>query len=267
MDFFRTILLPLCAFCLCVEISAADRGDTLELPDDKNNVILRQTPMPEVGVGRLADILSRYYQEGLGGADNWEEISSLKIFGTIKVEDGELELKAYQKKPNLIKMTLTTEDDKDIVLVHDGEVAWQLLPNRGAKPTQMEAREARRFKHNSHFGNHLLYPYAEGKEISYIDTVPVDGNICHQIRVVLDTQFQVDYFIDIRTYLEIKVVSTDLTDRTTNTAIYKDYIREYGMPIAKQIESYENGEWVSSLTLDEVQVNAGIMPWMFKMPK
>ena len=27
----------------------------------------------------------------------------------------------------------------------------------------------------------------------------------------------------------------------------------------------ENGEWVSSLTLDEVKINAGIIPWMFKM--
>ena len=49
------------------------------------------------------------------------------------------------------------------------------------------------------------------------------------------------------------------------SVVYKDYIHESGMSIAKQIENFENGEWVSTLTLDDFKVNSGLMPWMFEM--
>lgn len=252
--------------CLSVfgEAPAAPSSERLELPADEITVILRQTPMPDLGQGRLAKILSRYYQEGLGGAENWAKISSLKVSGTLKLDEEEFEVNAYQKKPDLIKMTIRG-NQRDLVLAHDGTTAWQRLPGRDTKAGPMPDEEARRFTHSAHFGNHLLYPFAEGKEVEYVDTVPVEGTICHQIRVTLSTDYQVDYFIDIRTYLEVKVLNTDLRDATTKSVVFRDYIREFGMPVAKQIESYENGGWVSSLILNEVQVNSGVMPWMFKM--
>ena len=134
-------------------------------------------------------------------------------------------------------------------------------------PKPMSEAQARRFKHSARFGNYLLYPYAQGKKIRYIDTVPIEGKICHQIQVKLDTGYQVDYYIDIRTYLEIKVVNQDLESGKTSSIVYDDYMREFGMPIAKEIQSYEDSEWISALTIDEVKVNSGIIPWMFEMRK
>lgn len=97
--------------------------------------------------------------------------------------------------------------------------------------------------------------------------MPVEGAICHQIRVELDTGYQVDYFIDIRSYLEIKVVNADLRSGSTNSLIYQDYTRELGMPIARKVKSFEGGKWVSTLLIDEVKINTGVMPWMFHMPE
>jgi hypothetical protein len=236
----------------------------LEMPADQINVILRQTCMPDLGRGRLAKILTRYYIEGFGGPEVWEKISSLKVSGNLLLKEGEFELNAFQKKPDLIKVSMR-DNQREWVLGYDGETAWREFPGANRKAEPMPADEARRFKHNAHFGNHLLYPFASGKTIEYMDTIPVEGTICHQIRVTLDTDYQVDYFIDIRTYLEIKAVNTDLRTGEVNSLVYQDYFREYGMPIARQVESFEDGEWVSSLRLDEVKVNAGVMPWMFKM--
>lgn len=268
MQPIRYILIITSTLGLLALLSGAESiepsGDTLQMPAGAITVDIREAPMPELGEGRLAKILTRYYRDGLGGAENWDQVSSLKVIGTLKLESGEFELNAYQKKPNLIKLTITG-NQRDLVLAYDGETAWQDLPGRDTKPEAMPAEEARRFKHAAHFGNHLLYPFASGKTIQYIDTVPVEGNICHQIRVVLDTDYQVDYFIDIRTYLEIKVLNIDLLSNKTSGLHYKAYIREFGVPIAKQVESYEDGKWVSSLTLHEAKVNAGVFPWMFKM--
>lgn len=247
-------------------IYAGKAIETLTFDDENMNVLLRQTAMPEMGESRLEKILARYYSEGLGGSENWNKIESLKVSGALKTKDVTYKLAAYQKKPKFVKILLKSNKGK-LVLCSNGKNAWNIMPGARGKATKMEPSSARRFMHSAHFGNHMLYPYQKGKTVSYIDTVPLEGNICHQVRIVLDTDYQVDYYIDIRTYLEIKVVNTDLRDQSVHSVVYTDYIREFGMPIAKHVESYEDGEFVSELKLDEVIVNSGVMPWMFRMPK
>ena len=268
MTLKRSTCCLLCSLALCAtfasERASKALGDTLRMPTDQIDVTMQESPMPDLGEGRLAKILSHYYIKGLGGPEKWDQISSLKVSGTLKLEHGEFELNAYQKKPDLMKMTIR-DNRSDFVLAFDGTTAWQKISGRKTEPEPMEKAKARRFIHSAHFGNYLLYPYANGKEIQYIDTVPTEGSICHQIRVTLDSGYQIDYFIDIRIYLELKTIHTDLRSGIVTSIVYKDYVRELGMPIAHQIESFENGKWVSSLTLHELKVNAGLMPWMFKM--
>lgn len=261
----RHIILLLTFLLFASTLSAKDFGDTLQIEEDKITSILRKKPMPDLGEGRLAKILTRYYVEGLRGEEHWDKISSLRVSGTLKLKDGVYNLDSYQKKPDLIKITVSNEGQR-LILAYDGEIAWRKA-SEDDSPKPMSEAQARRFKHSARFGNYLLYPYAQGKKIRYIDTVPIEGKICHQIQVKLDTGYQVDYYIDIRTYLEIKVVNQDLESGKTSSIVYNDYIREFGMPIAKEIQSYEDGEWISALTIDEVKVNSGIIPWMFEMRK
>ena len=101
-------------------------GDTLTMPTEQTNVIIQQSSMPDLGKGRLARILTRYYNDGLGGAEQWDQISSLKIDGTLKLEEGVLELNAYQKKPDLIKMMIR-DNLSHQVLVYDGTNAWKKI--------------------------------------------------------------------------------------------------------------------------------------------
>ncbi|MGB0744964.1 MAG: hypothetical protein ACPGSB_10620 [Opitutales bacterium] len=223
--------------------------------------------MPELGDNRIGKILTRYYQAGLGGKENFDRLESLNMLGKIKTESGELLLSVWHKKPEYIKMELTHEKTQSrVTLAFDGKVAWKQEGKR-AEPTPMTKSEARRFIHSSRFGNYLLYPFAQGKRIRLIDTVPVEGSICHQIRVELDTEYQVDYFIDIQTSLEVKVVNKDLRTGSVNSMVYRDYTRDYGVPIARKVESKEEGKWVSTLILEEIKLNTGIMPWMFHMPE
>ena len=130
----------------------------------------------------------------------------------------------------------------------------------------MAPDEARRFINSAQFGSHLLYPFREGKTIELMDTVAVDGAICHQLQVRLQNGYQIDYYIDIRSYRERKVVSADLRTGSVNTFEYGDYTVVSGMPIARRVESFESGEWVSLLELSEIKINSGVMPWMFSRP-
>jgi hypothetical protein len=83
----------------------------------------------------------------------------------------------------------------------------------------------------------------------------------------LESGLQVDYFIDIRTYLERKSIITDLRTGRVTESLSQDYFRESGITVSRKVVSSENGVWVSTLELDTITFNSGVMPWMFKMPK
>ena len=130
----------------------------------------------------------------------------------------------------------------------------------------MEPEEARPFIHGSMFVNHLMYPDEPGKEVKYIDTVPIEGTLCHNIQVTMDTDYIVNYYIDIHSLLEFKVVNKDLKNGDVDEIYYSDYTCKDGIFIAKKIANYHNGEWESDLIIDSIQVNSGVIPFMFKMP-
>ena len=91
------------------ESDSISLGNTLSMPTDQINTIMRQSAMPDLGEGRLSRILTRYYNESLGGAEKWDEISSLQVSGTIALATGEFELTVYQKKPgNLLQSAVTS---------------------------------------------------------------------------------------------------------------------------------------------------------------
>lgn len=253
--------LGLCLPFLCVGESESEPPAV----DETVEMVLPQVAMPEMGNDRLGSILNRYYAEGLGGVSNWENVVSLRVSGQLKLESGTFKFASYRKKPHYIKMTIRGKQVR-IKRGYDGTTAWQVA-KRGASAVEMDAVNARAFIHGAHFKNYLLYPRALGKQIEYLDTIPVDGEICHQVRVTLDSGYQVDYFIEVESFLELKVVTTDLRTEKVTTVVYEDYIRKLGMPVAQKIVSSENGVWVSTLELEEVKVNSGVMPWMFKMPK
>lgn len=266
MKFLKASITTFLLLAGVAQVTGNEADDRLDVDEASLTHALRQTAMPELGDGRLAKILERYYAEALGGVENWASISSLKVSGTLKIEDGQFEFTALQKKPNLVKMTLR-RDQRNLVMAFDGTHAWERQPGRNAKPVLMGEEESRRFMLSARFGNYLLYPFAEGKELLYMDTIPFEGSICHQIRVTLESGFQLDYFLDIRNYMEVKVENTDLRSGSTHSIVYSDYIRKGGMPIARKVESYKDGKWASTLTLDEAKMNSGVIPWMFEMPR
>ena len=78
MSITRSATCLLCSLGLLTTLSgesdSISLGDTLSMPADQINTVMRQSAMPDLGKGRLARILTRYYNEGLGGAENWDQI-------------------------------------------------------------------------------------------------------------------------------------------------------------------------------------------------
>lgn len=224
-------------------------------------------PMAEVPDKRLNRVLQRYYQDALGGEETWGRLLSLRIDGRIVTPEGAFDLRAYQKKPDLLKMTLK-RDDLAIVLGYDGENTWKIEPGRDpGTAVPMEPAEARRFIHNARFDTYLLYPLAPGKSIEYVGLAEENGASFHHVRVTLESGFVMEYFLDLTAFLVHKVISRDTLDESVNAIEYFDYTRVLGKPMARRLVNSENGRFTSEFTVDRIAPNLGMARWMFEPPR
>ncbi|MGC6455447.1 MAG: hypothetical protein ACON46_02835 [Coraliomargaritaceae bacterium] len=262
--FSKNGLLAVFSLWLC----SLQAGEELQWSKDEllgNSV--RKMPMPDTGDTRIGKILTRFYNKGLGGPENWDTIITMRSSGVLRLASGDsMEIEVYQRKPNLIKVVLRDKGRAVLTLSYNGELAWR----QGVDPEDvqlMDEKEARRFIHSSFFGSYLLYPYAPGKKIEYLETLPVEQTVCHKLRVHLDTDYQVDYYIDVSNYHELRVENLDVHSGMKNTVHYYDYTVVSGMPMAMRVENYEEEKLLSTLELKDYKVNIGIMPWMFDLPK
>lgn len=240
-------------------------GDFLPIPVDITPS-QREVVMPELGNSKLEKLLTRYYTEGLGGASVWEGVNSLRIQGTILFGDETYELLIFQRKPNLSKM-IFTNGKRVMVVGYDGEEAWDYFPNLTTEGSVLSGSKAREFIHSAIFGNYLLFPYRSNKTLQYLGTKSEDNTICHVIRVLLDSQFQVDYYIDVRDFLESKIINNDLKNSSTTTLMSSDFRVIDGVKIAHKIKSFnEDGAPISNMSISKVDLNLGLTPWFFKRP-
>lgn len=246
------------------DAEGSTRGEFLPIPGDITPS-QRKVVIPDLGDTKLEKLLSRYYKEGLGGASVWEGINSLRMQGIILLGDESFKLQVFQRKPNLVKM-IFTKGEMVTVIGYDGKEAWSYHPNLNTKGALLEKSEAREIIHASIFGNYLLYPYRLNKTLQYMGTKSEGNTICHIVRVALDSQFLVDYFIDVRNHLESKIVNTDLTNDSVISLVVSDYRNIDGVPFSHRIKSYKDGLLDSDLTIDKIDLNLGLTPWFFNRP-
>lgn len=252
------VLALACACCTVLPLRAATLSSKGEVDHS-----LAMPELPDTEIGR---ILTQYYSLGLGGPEAWEPFESLKLIGTLRHDSSSYKLTVLSKKPDWVKQEIQT-DSLTCLKGYDGVTAWR--KSRQKDPVErMPEDEAEAFALNALVGSQLLYPYAEGKRIELIETIPLDGHVCHHLRVSFaDKETVLDYFIALPEYYEVKRILRNRKEAHTHTTEFSNYERIQGIPIAfKQIHSRDNQER-SVWTIKQVRINGGIMPWMFTCPE
>jgi hypothetical protein len=217
--------------------------------------------------GRLGRILERYFEEGVGGKENFARLESLLIEGTIQSGDISRPFRVFKKKPDLFRIRVGLPNRREWVMAFDGRVGWERHPDRNEGQARvMEGNELDAFKLDSAFASHLLYPLAPGKKMEFIDTVPVDGRICHQIRITFDNNWVLTYFIDIRSFNEYKLHTLAPGESTPRETIFEDFRLVSGIPLAHKVTTRRDGEILNKVLIERAEANMGVMRWMFAKP-
>ena len=226
---------------------------------------LRNEPIPELKGSILGQILSRFYKESTGGLENWKDVNSVAMSSKYKNAEGEFKHRIIAKKPDFIKVSIYMSNGV-YLKSFDGNHGWEKFPTEQKAKLIRDEQSLRRLANDSRFMNHLLYPFKKGKAYEYMGIVRESDSVCHKIRVHTEKHFIMDYFIDVETYLEVKVVQTDSMgyfDRVELNISGHKIIE--GMPFPIKVETYINGSWNSEMIMEKIETNVGLVNWMFQL--
>tara|TARA_B100001769_G_scaffold259821_1_gene239926 strand:- start:457 stop:1305 length:849 start_codon:yes stop_codon:yes gene_type:complete len=251
------------------ETEKEDSINRLRPHNFENTTAIINAPMPELFRSKLGKILVRYYNEGLGGIEEWSRINSLKLRGTIQIDEGIFKYESIAKKPNKLKVRFL-KNGRNVEITCNGSEVWRKLPSEEkAHLVDSNSNQYKNVIHSSVFSSFLLYPFQKGKTIRYFGTKREDGRLCHIIRVALETGFVLDYYIGVQSYREVKVVQNNhLIEGDETTVVFSNFQNINGLQLPFRVISSKKGKLHASLEIDRAIPNVSVYDWMFnKDPK
>ena len=242
--------------------SASAVADTLSY----RQAIVGYEPMNLHGLPdqRVAGILRNHYSASVG--TSWNEIESIRFEGVLTMPQGALHFVAFKKKPDYCKIVLFGGNGARIVMSYDGADAWQLNTAESTDPQAMPPLEALNFIRDATLAGHLHYPALPGKQIELVGERLVDGHACYDLQVILPNGQQVIYAIDCLDFVERQQTVLNAVSGAKEVTTHGRIEKVAGISIPMQGTMTIDGELVHEVQMRSVEVNVGLMPWMFSRP-
>ena len=226
-------------------------------------------PMDTSGLSdHVSDILQDYYKNTFGGAENWQKVESLLIKGKLLTPDGEsYEFVNYRKKPDLNKTVVYLENKHKVVTCFDGNDAWQLMTFESGAPESMPADKSVDFIRDSWLGGHLLSPLLPGKSIEMLGSgKTIGGKLCVQIKISLPNEQYYIISLGAKRY-QVAEETVSIADGSKRYVEQSDFRRVSGIITPFISKVYSDEVLIQEQVIESVEINQGVMPWMFKRPE
>lgn len=226
---------------------------------------LINSPMPLLKASKLGQILTRHYDECLGGADYWETVKSIKISADLNTLSGIYQYESVTKKPNLFKISYSLKEKIHLIAFDGTNISQKQISEEGVLAPDI-TNEFDRMVNETELPRYLLFPLQAGKAYQYLGTVREFNTVCYKIRLFTDQNFVIDYFLDVESYLIVTIKVLDTLKKFDPILIrYFDYQLIDGIYFAHKIESYINEQWDSLLSVNSIATNVGATRWMFNL--
>lgn len=214
-----------------------------------------------------AAVIERYV-EAMGGRGSLEKISSVRLSGTIRYPDGSRHfLTVLKKKPDRIRLSINTGTLR-FTQAYDGEVAWSSTHFKGDSVSRlMGPAEADRFIREAPLENALINPGASGATISRGPEVTLAGKPGFQLIAVYPDGSRSVFHIEKETHFERRIIEYDPNGAFISEVIPSRFEKFSGVVFALQIIRRDaSGTNLSTLVIDEVETNLGILDSAFAPP-
>lgn len=234
---------------------------TIPVPEEK---------APEASAGALEKgrLLLRKVVEAAGGKEALASIRSVARKATLAMEtpQGSMEMKveSYVLYPDKLAQTIQTPMGK-MKQVLAGDTAWMQGPQGS-----MDLPEAQRQNMKKELARdylHLLQLAAEGKlKAQYLGKETHNGKEVEGLRLEHEAFGSLQMYVDPETYLPAKISYKTVTmqgpARVEN--VYLEWMRVNQLQFPKKTVGYANGKKVTTVTVEEIQVNVAIPDSLFE---
>lgn len=209
----------------------------------------------------------RDYVETMGGTAPLERIQSIRLEGTIAYPDGSAHaVTVLKKKPDRIRITVNTGRFR-LIQAYDGETAWigQESGNRRIY-RRMDPDRARIFIREAPLENVLVNPSGFKARIHLGEDVQIAAQPGHQVIADLPDGSRFVYHIEKATALERRIFEYDPQGNLVAELIPGKFEIHHGVLFAMQVIRRVDGETVSTMSLDQIEANIGILDTAFSPP-
>lgn len=229
--------------------------------------------LPLAGIAQaLADdqnvdyVLERYV-EAMGGRASLENIKSVRLSGAISYPSGlKHNITVLKKKPDLVRVALDTGTIR-FIQAYDGKVAWfSRQAGKNAFYDRMRGQLADNFIREAPLENVLINPRDTGVELSLGEDVEIARIPCYQVIAEFPDSSKIIHYIEKDTFLERRIFEYNEKGELVADLIPSNFEIIQGVLFALQIIRMNGNEIVSTLQLDDVEANVGILDTPFSPP-
>lgn len=228
------------------------------------------TPAPTLAQ-TVDEVLAKHF-EAIGGVDNWKEVQSMRMSGTLALSLGlEGPFKVLRSRPDKFRIEFTIQGMTGVEST-DGKTFWTLLPFAGQTTAQeMDSAFANSFKDQADFDG-LLMGYKEaGNQIELLGTEDVSGSEAYKLKVTTTGGNVSRYYIDKTSHLIVRIEGSQETQgaQVTTYENLGDYKPVGDLLIAHklEIETSSAPGTTQVLTVEKVELNPEVTEAAFAMPE
>jgi len=216
---------------------------------------------------RLATVLRNYYRGTFTDEDTWSAVESIRFDGTLHLPQGVLRFTAFKKKPDFCRVVIHARGG-EVAMGYDGSDAWQLNTlEPAAQPSAMAPAEALNFIRDATTGGHLLYSGIPGKHIQLHGIITTQsGQRLYDLGVTLPDGQSLRSQLHMTTFAEVRQITTNHVSGEQEITTHEDFREIEGIRLPFISTLTVNGEQIHQSRIQRVQINQGVMPWMFTRP-
>lgn len=242
----KALPLLLFSFLVCAGLLAAEPAD----------------PPKELS---LPEIMAEYLK-AQGGSSYIESIETLRLEGTIEQDGLEIKFVQVKKQPDLMRMTFDL-GPMELIMGYNGETAWQTTRQR-PQAKELTGPAKKELVSTAAMFNELYQPHNSRIKRKYLGPDEFEGTPVYLIEVTLQDGAVHRYSIDQESFLEHRLETIHVDDDGEHTVEQRYYdIRTLDkLQLPYRVESYRDGERVSVVTIDTIQVDTGVYLPYFDPP-
>lgn len=219
------------------------------------------------------EILAKYF-ENTGGLEKLKALKTIKVNGKMSMQGMDLPFTMITKTPNKQRMNIQVQG-VEIIQAYDGVDAWMLNPMMGGKdPIKLPAEQAKEMTERQMEDEFIDYK-KKGHEVKLLGTEDVEGVKCYKIELAKNKNndkedVTVVYYFDAENYVPI-MISTFARSGPMKGMESKTYMSDYqdvnGYMMPFSTETKVNGQTVSKMTFQKVNLNESVEDTFFAFPK